>query len=294
MKVIRAVGASASLVLSALASLWPINACAAEDLSALSKALTFHASFDHGFDADFSLGGKEAKTRGKSGLVPTTANEDLQQLAQGGRFGGCLHFPKKGANRPQFNGAQVLHYNDSDWSATVSIWLKLDPDKDLEPGYCDPVQIVGDDTKKGFIFLEWSKNETPRFFRFAVRPLLHLWNPNNIPWDQLAVDKRPMVQVARAPFSREQWTHAVFSLEHLNHRGLQPSAHLYLNGQKAGSITGWDLTFGWNPNAVELVLGASYIGHMDDLAIFNKALSPDEVATLHGLPNGASALHPKP
>ena len=36
----------------------------------------------------------------------------------------------------------MLNYNDRNWSATVSVWLRLDPDKDLEPGYCDPVQIV--------------------------------------------------------------------------------------------------------------------------------------------------------
>ena len=48
--------------------------------------------------------------------------------------------------------------DDKSWNATVSVWLRLNPDEDLEPGYCDPVQIVGDDSKKGFIYLEWSKD----------------------------------------------------------------------------------------------------------------------------------------
>ncbi len=79
----------------------------------------------------------------------------------------------------------MLNYNDENWSATVSVWLRLDPDRDLAPGYCDPVQIVGDDSKKGFIFLEWSKDETPRYFRYAIRPLFHIWNPTNVAWDNL-------------------------------------------------------------------------------------------------------------
>ena len=81
-------------------------------------------------------------------------------MPNNGRFGGGLHFTKNGATQPRFEGAGVLGYNTTNWNATVSVWLRLDPDKDLEPGYCDPVQIIGEDTKKGFIFLEWSKDET--------------------------------------------------------------------------------------------------------------------------------------
>ena len=184
----------------------------------------------------------------------------------------------------------MLDYDDKNWNASVSVWLRLDPDKDLEPGYCDPVQIVGDDGKKGFIFLEWSKDEKPRYFRYAVRPLFKIWNPDNRQWDQIPFDKRPMVQVKRAPFSREAWTHVVFTLENVNDKSKPQSARLYLNGKRQGSIDNWDLTFGWNPSRVLLVLGAAYVGHMDDLAIFNRALSDDEVKQLYGLKDGAGEL----
>ena len=45
----------------------------------------------------------------------------------------------------------MLGYNARSWSATVSVWLRLNPDQDLEPGYCDPIQIVGNDSKKGWL-----------------------------------------------------------------------------------------------------------------------------------------------
>ncbi len=280
-----------SAILLLAAGLLP-PAAPAQSAANLSDALTFHASFDKGLDADFSKGDKTSHVRQGKTVVAATPNEEVKLAPDAGRHGGALHFAKKGVTRPQFKGDGVLGYNDKNWNATVSVWLRLDPDKDLEPGYCDPVQIVGNDTKKGFIFLEWSKNETPRYFRYAVRPLVEIWNPENKQWDEIPFDKRPMVQVARAPFSRDTWTHAVFTLENVNDRSRKPAGRLYLNGELAGSIENWDLTLGWDPAQVLLVLGAAYVGYMDDLAVFNRALTGAEVKHLYDLKNGVRELHP--
>ncbi len=262
-----------------------------EEEKTLREALTFHASFDSGFDADFSKGAKTCFLKKSGELIPFTGNEEARLAPGEGRFGGAAHFPKKGATRPQYSGVNVVNYNDQSWNASVSVWLRLTPDEDLEPGYCDPVQIVGDDSKKGFIFLEWSKDETPRFFRYAIRPLYHIWNPTDINWADIPDEKRPMVQVANAPFSRDKWTHAVFTLDNVNSKTGKASGSLYLNAELQGSIEGWDLTFGWDPAQVALVLGAAYVGHQDDLAVFNKPLTPAEVKTLHQLPNGVRGLY---
>lgn len=256
----------------------------------LSAALTLHASFDKELAAEFARGSKECLVRGAKGLQPAVFNEELQLAPKSGRFGGALHFTRKGKTWPLFKGAGILGYSATNWNSTVSVWLRLDPDKDLEPGYCDPVQIVGDDGNKGFIFLEWSKDETPRFFRFAIRPLVHIWNPNKVSWADIPFDKRPMVQVERAPFSRESWTHVVFTLDNVNPKGAKPSGRLYLNGRKMGSIENWDLTFGWKPDSADLVLGAAYVGYLDDLAVFNRALNDSEISELYRLPEGIQSL----
>jgi len=267
-------------------------ACAAQaqDLVILGRALTLHASFDKDLNADFSKGDRVAYVRQGKEVVPALPNDDAKIVADAGRFGGALWFPKKAAFRPQFKGADVLNYNDKNWSATVSVWLQLDPDKDLEPGYCDPVQIVGDDTKKGYIFLEFSKDETPRYFRYAIRPLFHIWNPDNVQWADIPFAKRPMVQVERAPFTHEAWTHVVFAVENINDKGAKPSGKLYMNGKLQGAIENWDLTFGWDPAQVLLVLGASYVGYMDDLAVFNRALTDAEVKQIFELKGGVRAM----
>ena len=87
---------------------------AAQDTAALKQALTFHASFDKGFDADFSRGDKAALSRTKQGTVPLAANDELK-LVPDGRFGGGLHFTKKGTTQPRFKGPGVLGYNDKSW-----------------------------------------------------------------------------------------------------------------------------------------------------------------------------------
>lgn len=258
--------------------------------STLGGALTLHASFDNGLEADFSRGDRTSYVREGQDLVRAMPTSEVKIAPDAGKFGGALHFSQKNSFRPAYRNSGVLGYNDKNWNASVSVWLRLDPDKDLEPGYCDPVQIVGDDSRKGFIFLEWSK-DTPRRFRYAIRPLFEIWNPNNLQWDEISADKRPMVQVERAPFSRDTWTHVVFTLENINAEGASPAGRLYLNGELQGTIENWDLTFGWDPQQVLLVLGAAYVGHMDDLAVFNRPLSQDEVRKVYEMKDGVRELY---
>ena len=256
----------------------------------LAESLTLHASFDSGLNADFARGDKQCYVMQGKDLVPAVLTVDVQLVKDAGRFGGALHFKKKNNFRPSFRDAGVLGYNAQQWNASVSVWLRLTPDEDLEPGYCDPVQIVGDDLKKGFIFLEWSKDETPRFFRYAIRPLFHIWNPDNVQWADIPFNKRPMVQVERAPFSRDAWTHVVFTIENLNDKNRPQRGRLHLNGKLQGTIENWDLSFGWDPEKVMLVLGAAYVGHLDDLAVFNRALTDQEIQHVYGLKTGVSEL----
>jgi hypothetical protein len=268
------------------------NAQKAEADAKLSKSLTLHVSFDKGLDADFSRGDNKCYVQQGPKLVPAQPNEDVKLVADAGRFGGAVRFPKKGTTRPSYKDGGVLGYNAKSWSASVSAWLRLDPDKDLQPGYCDPVQIIGDDNKKGYIFLEWSKDENPRLFRYAIRPLFPIWNPKNLAWHDIPAAKKPMVEVARAPFSRDKWTHVVFTLENVNDKKHPPVGRLYLNGKLQGAIEKWTMTFDWDPAKVLLVLGANYVGHMDDLAVFDRPLTDAEVERIYNLKNGVRQLYP--
>lgn len=257
----------------------------AEHRQALGESLAFHASFDRSLNADFARGDGQARF----GAEPATVNDDLAISDADGRFGKALHFKRKSSFWPAYRDGGSIGYDAKDWNATISLWLKLDPDKDLEPGYCDPVQVVGDNYNNGFIFLEWSKDHSPRHFRYAVRPLTSIWNPTNVGWEDIADEKRPMVVVKDPIFAADRWTHLVFTLDHINAAG-QSSGTLYVDGQPRGTIENWNLQLGWDPAAVQLVLGAAYVGLIDDVAVFDRVLSPAEITVLGGLENGVADL----
>ncbi len=267
-----------------------LSAANADTRRTLAEALTLHASFDQSFSADFARGDKTCYFAEGGNQIAAQPTENVRLDQAAGRFGGALHFTRKSKEWPLFKDGGNLGYNDKAWSASVSVWLRLTPDKDLEPGYCDPVQIIGDDTKKGFIFLEWSKDDMPRHFRYAVRPLFAIWNPDNLAWDAIPASKRPMVQVERAPFSREQWTHVVFTLQNVNDKSQPQVARLYLNGKRQGTIENWDMAFGWDPQNVRLVLGAAYVGYLDDLAIFDRPLTDGEVGLIYKSDQGIAKI----
>ena len=262
---------------------------AAEERTALREALTFHASFDHGFDADLAGGDRTLHFAGPRG-APPGPGEAIRREPVGGRFGGALRFLRPGPVRPYFAAPGMLDYRDQDWSGSVSLWLQVSPDEDLPPGYCDPVQLLQGDGSQGFIFLEWwSEGRGPKVFRYGVRPIRERWNPEDTPWEKLSVARRPMVQVTATPFARERWTHVVFTFNRLN-AGRAGRGVLYLDGEARGEVAGWDLTFGWEGRDLRMYLGAGYAGGLDDLAAFRRALTPAEVRTLHALPRGIADL----
>ena len=81
----------------------------------------------------------------------------------------------------------------------------------------------------------------------------------------------------------------MFTFDRLN-AGKAGVGQLYLDGQPQGRIANWDLTFGWQAENVQLVLAAAYVGAIDDLAVFDRALSEREVAQVFALPGGIRAL----
>ena len=67
---------------------------------------------------------------------------------------------------------------------------------------------------------------------------------------------------------------------------------LYINAKLQGAIEKWDMKFDWDPTKVLLVLGANYVGYMDDLAVFDRPLTDVEVDRIFQLKNGVCELYP--
>jgi hypothetical protein len=66
---------------------------------------------------------------------------------------------------------------------------------------------------------------------------------------------------------------------------MESTATLYLNSQSQGSLKA-PLKFSWDPSKAAIMIGLSYIGDFDELAIFNRALTAEEIANVYQLPDG--------
>ena len=185
--------------------------------SQLQAGMIFHASFDDVTDANLSTGDgwiQTAESLDRKQVRPQNRIESTRIAKGAGRYGDALQFT---ANSKQvlFYEGQECGYRAEDWSGTVSLWLKLDPDKDLQPGFCDPLQITQRGWNDAAFFIDFDK-DLPRDFRLGVFPDYATWNPKDTEWDDIPPAKRPMVTVKQPPFSAQDWTHVCFTWDGVN------------------------------------------------------------------------------
>ncbi|MEO7318484.1 MAG: LamG-like jellyroll fold domain-containing protein [Chthoniobacteraceae bacterium] len=279
----------------ALAAL-AIAAHAAEPAQ-LRSALLLSASFDGKLDADFAMGDATLfhSSRGsRADAKPGLPDGGLVVHDKGaGKHGDALHFTKKMRPVVFFRGEKNLGYSANGWSGAVSFWMRLDPEKDLEPGYCDPLQFIAQGWDEGNMFVEFSKDHTPRHFRYAILPTKSSWNPTNRGWEEIPDVERPMVAVVKPPFTRERWTHVVFCFGNINSGKKDGWGRLYLDGVEQGAFKDSMIPFNWDVSKSALTLGLSYIGWLDDLAVFSRPLTGDEVRSVFDLKNGIRGLSGK-
>jgi hypothetical protein len=287
----------AGIVLSAVVA-GLLGGCATQNAPAhapLRQALTFHASFDNGLDADFALGDPtlrhaasiKKQNEAKNGLPETG---EVQLAREAGRFGHALRFTQKRTPLPFFRAPKNVAYRTNNWSGTVSFWLSTDPAGQLAPGFCDPIQVTPREWNDACFFVEFEKRTNDIPFRLGAYPDFKVWNPNNKKWADVTATEKPLAAAPRTPFARDKWTHVVFTFENFNTGREDGLAKLYLDGKPAATVGPRRQTFTWEEDKSVLALGLGYIGLWDELSVFNRALTAAEVAELHSLKNGVRDL----
>ena len=263
---------------------------------AILKSLTFYASFNRGVDADFAQGDPKLYTIVSAKPEFKTAvglqAEGMTKLIKGkGLSGDALQFMRRDAKKLFYKAKKNLAYGRREWSGTVSLWLRLDPEKDLDPGYCDPIQITPRQWNDGAFFVDFDRAGDPRDFRLGVFADLDIWNAQNRDWNDIPEDERPLVTVHHPPFAGDKWTHVVFTWNQFNRGDKSGVAAFYLDGRLQGRLTGWEQTMTWGPNEeCRIQIGLNYIGLFDDLSCFDRALTSQEVRRLYDLKGELSAL----
>lgn len=256
----------------------------------LHEIALFHAPFDGNTEASRAVGDpKLYSTREGSGRAtaePGLPGSGAVRLDAGqGRHGDALYFSQPTPETVFFKGKQNLGYDPKGWAGACSFWMRLDPDADLPDGkYCDPLQFVAQDWNIGNMFVEFSKDHSPRHFRYAIMPVKRFWNPDNLDWE--AMESRPMVAVPRPSFRRDQWTHIVFTFGQINSGEKDGWGELYIDGKSMGRFSGWQNTFDWEVDSSALTLGLNYVGWIDEITVFSRPLTEMEVRLLHAISSG--------
>lgn len=250
----------------------------------LEAALKFHSGFQGTADASRSSGdGKiyTAESTSRKNSQPGIGLDAVTIAEGAGVQGDALRFSAK-TKEIVFYSTNEVNYRQQDWSGSVSLWLKLDPDQDLEPGFCDPIQITQRGWNDAALFVDFDK-ELPRDFRLGVFSDLDFWNPQGTEWEKIPVAERPMVVVKNPPFAADKWTHVCFTWENINASdGRDAVAKLYLDGVFKGAIQR-PMKFTWEPDRVATMIGLSYIGLIDELKTFDRALTAEQVSRLFEL-----------
>ncbi len=259
--------------------------------SDLRESLTFHASFDRTADGDFGSGDRQiysAQSYKEREGERAGLHHPYITLVPEGRFGGALKFARKNTLALYYKAARNVAYHSKDWRGTVSFWLSLDPETDLEPGYCDPIQLTDKEYNDAALWVDFTRDDKPRHFRLGVFGDLMRWNPENIPPDKNPNFLQRLVVVSKTPFGKGKWTHVV-----VTHAGLGSAsgvAKLYLNGKLQGTTPNISESFTWDLPRAAIRLGVNYVGLFDDLAIFNRDLKPKEVESLYQLKRGVQDI----
>ena len=238
--------------------------------------LLFRATFDGTTSAQTAAGDKSIysaptyKDPAQAGL----GSSGVEHAKGAGRKGDALKFPVKNTKAVFFKAEK----NFSNVNGTVSLWLKLDPDQDLAPGYCDPLQITDKAFNDSAIWVDFTRDDKPRHFRLGVFGALKAWSPINIEADKNPDFHSRLVKVSKPPFTRDKWTHIAVTYSGLGTSSGQ--SKLYLNGQLQGSSNTIKEIFDWDMPKTTIRLGVNYVGLMDDIATFRRPLTAKEIKEL--------------
>lgn len=289
-------GLAAAALVGSAGALAGSPAASQDPRASLARALVFHAPFDGGVAARTAPGDPQLhwapswnrRQEAQPGLPPSG---ETRHAPGEGRFGDALRFTKRGGPLVFFNGGANSPWAARDWQGTASLWLNTDPQAELQEGFCDPIQLLGRAWNDASLWVEFEKRpDGSAPFRLGVYADLAVWNPEKRRIQDIPPADRPLVTVEPPPFSKGKWTHVVFTWTSFNTGRPDGVARLYLDGQERGALTGREQTFTWTPADSKITLGLNYIGLLDELAIFNRALTPAEVNALYRLDKGVGAL----
>ncbi|MCK8520083.1 LamG domain-containing protein [Aquimarina sp. D1M17] len=255
----------------------------------LKDDIIFYSSFNGKTMADIAIGDAKIYTAEnyKKGVQAIAGlNDPNISLAKNkGVSGDALHFSRAKTSAVFYKADKNVGYNTQSWSGTISFWLQLDANRDLAPGYCDPICVTDVRYNDAAIWVDFT-DHNPRKFRLGALGDLNVWNPENK--DDPSKWEKRTVTVNLPPFEKGIWTHVAITFSEVNTN--RSVFKLYLNGKLQGDVKNINDPFTWEEEHGKIMLGLGYIGLMDELTVFNKPLNSEEILSVYELKNGIHTL----
>ena len=130
-------------------------------------------------------------------------------------------------------------------------------------------------------------DKNPRKFRLGVIGDIDVWNPERK--NSAEEFERRVATVDRPPFEGGKWTHILITYVGINTD--RSISKLFIDGQFQGEIKGINDPFTWEEENAKIMLGLGYIGKIDDITVFDKALNNDEIEIIYNLKGGVKELY---
>ncbi|MCE7995446.1 MAG: LamG domain-containing protein [Roseivirga sp.] len=280
-------GILTSLLLLALLTF----SCQSDRSAYLKESLTLYASFDQGTEADYALGDNKlysAPSRREPDKVIEGLDNEIHQIIKGaGKQGDALRFTKRNPRVAFYKSKDNIAYNAQSWSGTISFWLRVDPENELEPGFTDPIQITDVAYNDASIWVDFTRDE-PRQFRLGVIGDKVSWEQDTVLTSATEEFNKRLAVVDKPPFTKETWTHVAITYAALG--TAEATYSLYLDGKNKGTVNGHDDPFTWELENSNIYLGLSFVGLIDELSIFNKPFSPEQITELYSLEGGIRSI----
>ena len=277
----------ARLLLVILIMAYPPAMSAAEP-DELRRAITFYASFDvkargdrGGGELDLQTRSNHATEKGQFVFEKGIDAKVFRIAADKGVHGGALEamdvLPRNG--RVFFPLKGNLAFKKGGWGGAVSMWCNTDPNTLIKSRFCDPIQITQKGASNGGLWFDFN-DAKPRDLRHGAFPA--------IPEGGKAVaesdPKAPMVRVPSIGWKVGEWHHVVLTWSNFDTGKADAVSAMYIDGKLIGEVKGQAIAMDWDVERAGIYVAVGYIGLLDELALFNRAITSAEVDALHKTP----------
>jgi len=261
------------------------------DEAALAKSATLYFSFDQGLMPDLARGDPIPAVRVLDPKDPKHLSFKIGPPADGfairdqGVSGKCLEVTQDPGGWLGFPARDHLAYAKDGWGGAVSLWVNVDPDKLPKP-WSAPILITDREPDDAALWIGFGPG-SPRELRHGAFPAL-------IDDKALSPDdpKAPVARLANPGFKPGTWHHLVMSWDRFDTGKPDAVSTFYVDGKKVGAVKDRALAMSWEINLAKIYF-ANYLDRLDELAVFERPLTADEVFTLHQKPGLLAGLKKK-